>query len=348
MSDALQLRCWEGYERAEFLAPFSARHGVPVQARTLIADGDSAVAIARGDDAPDVLNINNAWVRDYLAPRGAIATLDRDFSDAMRSFAAGAPSVERMRRWCFDASDNCIGVAQRYGTFNLVVNTRKISRATAERQGFALAQDAALKKRFGILQFDDFNLFHLCIAAGHNPFVELDEAALVDVQACAQMWFRNAAVVCDDHMRLNRLLLAGDIDFYLSGGVYTVSPLRRDGHLHMRGITPLHGPIAGRGAIAFYEINSVLRRSRAAGRLFLRYLLSADAAERIAMTPNTCNPLMQMHDPTVMKSFDRQQLDVIQWDGLDEEIARCADYQLMPSRAQVLQLWHHCLSQGRR
>lgn len=346
--DALQLRCWEGYERAEFLAAFTQASGVQVSARTLIADGESAIAIARGDDLPDVLNINNAWVRDYLEPRGAIATLDQDLADAMRAAGqrAGDPAlVDRLRHWCFSRQGECIGVAQRYGAFNLVVNTRTISRASAEQQGFALADDAALKKRYGILLFDDFNLFHLCIAAGHNPFASLSVAALSDVETTAQRWLRNCAVVTDSHLQLNQMMLDGAIDFYISGGVYTASPLRRDGHLHIRGITPLNGPIEGSGAIAFCEINCVLQRAGAQrqGQDFLRYLLSRNVCRQIAMTPNTCNPLLQMQDPAVLSLFDRQQLDVIQWDGLDEEIARCADYQLMPNRSEVLQIWHRCL-----
>jgi spermidine/putrescine transport system substrate-binding protein len=342
----MKLQCWEGYERAEFLAPFEQASGVEVDATTLISDGATAHTIASGDSAPDLLNINNAWVRDFLDRHGLIHHLPDQFAQAM-SVLDHSQIGRRVQSWCHDTAGNCIGVAQRFGSFNLVVNTQKISRSTAENQGFALAQDRSLTKRFGVLLFDDFNLFHLCIAAGHNPFIVLDSAALHDVEQTARLWIERAALVTDDPLQLNRSIADGAIDFYLSGGVYTASPLRRDGLLHVRGITPASGPIDGKGAIAFYEINSILKSStlHAQALQFLQYLLSADACERIAMTPNTCNPLVQMVDPSIMARFDRQAIEVMQWPGLDEEIARSADYQLMPSRTQVLEIWRLWLAE---
>ena len=339
----MKLKCWEGYERDEFLAPFTRATGLPISASTLISDGTTAHSIANGESTPDVLNINNAWVRDFLDQRGLIHRLSGELADAM-SAISNSERGRRVQQWCHNSAGDCIGVAQRFGSFNLVVNTQKISRAAAEQEGFALAQDVALKKRYGILLFDDFNLMHLCIAAGHNPFKQLDAAALNDVEQTARQWLNHAALVTDDPAQLNQSLADGSIDFYLSGGVYTASLLRRDGLLQFRGITPATGPIDGKGAIAFYEINSILKSTDLLHQCeqFLQYLLSADASERIAMTPATCNPLVQMSDPAILARFDRRQLEVIQWAGLEQEIARCADYQMMPSRADVLAIWRHC------
>jgi len=340
----VKLQCWDGYDCAEFLDPFTRAHGTAVEASTLISDGATAVAIAERKIYPDVLNTNNAWVRDFLHDRRLISPLSSRFADAALA-NSHSDTDRRVQQWCLDTCGDCIGVAQRFGSFNLVVNTRKISRSMAEQQGFALAQDQSLKNRFGILLFDDFNLFHLCIAAGHNPFSHLDAAALASVEQMAQLWLDRAALVTDDPRQLNLALADEHIDFYLSGGVYTASPLRRDGLTHIRGITPASGPMDGSGAIAFYEITSILQSStlHTQAEQFLQYLLSPDACERIAMTPNTCNPLVQMFDPSILTRFDRHQLETIQWDGLEEEIARCVDYQLMPARSEVLMIWQRCL-----
>ena len=40
--------------------------------------------------------------------------------------------------------------------------------------------------------------------------------------------------------------------------------------------------------------------------------------------------------PEVFERFTARELEAIQWDGLEEDIARCADYDLMPDHAALL------------
>ena len=76
-SQRLRLLCCEGYHTGEMLEPFNRRHGVQVDAETLLSDAGTAAALAHGDYRHwDVLNINNAYVRDYLSPLGLINPLD--------------------------------------------------------------------------------------------------------------------------------------------------------------------------------------------------------------------------------------------------------------------------------
>ena len=164
-----------------------------------------------------------------------------------------------------------------------------------------------------------------------------DDEALFE--RTARRWFRNAAVVTEDHLELNRALVDGRIDFYVSGGVYTASPARLAGHREIYAVTPRRGPMNGRGAIAFTEITSVIsgaQRSRWA-EPFLHYLLEPETAVRVAFVDGTCNPVAQMGDERVRAAFSAAQLDAIQWDTLEEDISRCVDYDIVPNHASLLE-----------
>ena len=67
-----------------------------------------------------------------------------------------------------------IGMPQRYGPFSFVVNTDKISREMAEDQGWNLFLDPAMKDRYGVLTYDNWNVMHMCLTAGLNPFAPVE------------------------------------------------------------------------------------------------------------------------------------------------------------------------------
>ena len=331
----IQLLCWEGYESPRVLMPFERRSSTRVDARTLLSDAGTAEDLLTGRATCDVLNINNAYIRRSLHPAGLVRALDPERFEPF--FDRMLPEFSRLYAWARDHRGALIGVCQRFGPFNLVVNTRPIDRASAEDQGFELANERA-PRPYGILLYEDFNLFHVCIGAGLDPFSLLSEDEEARFDATAQRWFRGATVVTDDHFELNRALVDGTIDFYLSGGIYTASPARLAGHLEVHGVTPRSGPIGGRGGIVFTEITSVLESAPRSGEAedFLEYLLEPETARRVALAERTANPVAQMGMPEVFDRFTARELEAIQWDDLEEDIARCADYDLMPNHATLL------------
>lgn len=334
---ALRLLCWEGYDSADILAPFDRQAGVRVHARTLLSDADTAARLASGGHRQwDVLNINNAYVRDVLYPLGLIRRLDPGrFGRCLDNLH---PSCERLSRWAHGHDGALIGLCQRFGPFNLVVNTRRIGRACAEDQGFDLARDPRLRGRYGVLRYEDFNIFHVCIGAGLNPFERLDADGEQRFEALARSWVDGAALVTEDHAVLNRALIDGNIDFYLSGGIYTASPARLSGHREVRAITPRRGPIAGRGAIVFTEITSILEHETTSPHAedFLEYLVTPEVSRRVAFVAGTHNPVAQMGDPRVRAALSAAELDAIQWDSLEEDVEACAEYDLVPNHATLL------------
>jgi len=280
-------------------------------------------------------------LRDYLCEHGLIKTLDAErFEPRLEGLL---PEFDRLSQWARDRDDNVIGVCQRFGTFNLVVNTDKVDRTTAEDLGFALATENA--RPYGLLRYDDFNIFHVCIGAGLDPFKRLKPDQLDAFSQTARSWIGNAKIVTDDHLALNRALVDGDIDFYISGGVYTVSPARAQGHLNLRAITPRQGPIGKEqhGAIVFTEITSVLDHPGVSPHAedFLEYICTPEVAHRMAMQPATLNPVAQMGDQRTFRLFSSEDLQAIQWDSLAEDIARCAMYQIPPDNDELRERLDH-------
>jgi len=328
----LNILCWEGYHERCFLAPFESEFGVTAFGEALVSDFAAAERIAGPERrAWDVVNLNNPFARDYFHPRGLVRALDRRRFEPM--FETMLPEFADLRQ-CARSRDGAqlLGVCQRFGAFNLVVNADRISPARAADEGFDLANDAANAGRFGILAYDDFNVIHVAIGAGLDPFVELDHHALEAFSATAKRWFAAARMVTADHHALNRALAHRDIDFYVSGGVYTCSPVRLEGRHNIRSVTPKRGPIAGKGGIVFAEVTSVIDRpdAPAVADDFLAYMLRPESSIEIAFAAGTSNPVMQMGDPAVMGAFSRDRLDAIQWDTLAQDIARCAPYAIAP------------------
>lgn len=336
---SLRLLCWEGYEQPSLLDPFIRPRGVTVIAETLLSDYAAATRVAEDPGRWDIVNLNNPFARDFLHPRGLVRALER---------AKFAPYFSNMLSWlqpylqaAYSRDGGAlIGVCQRFGPFNLVINEARISRATAADQGFELANDRGNAGRFGILSYDDFNVFHIAIGAGLDPFVRLSEAEFASFEATARRWHSAAALVSDDHLTLNRALAAGVIDFYISGGVYTASPARLEGHGSIRAVTPVRGPIGGKGGIMFLEVTSVLRHatSPVLAAEFLDYLMQPETAVRAALSAGACNPVAQLADPAVLGAFTSAQLAAMQWDDLQEQISHCAEYALAPDYERLLAL----------
>jgi spermidine/putrescine transport system substrate-binding protein len=327
----LRLLCWEGYDQPELLDPFRREQGATAVVETLLSDFEAALRIAGAPDRWDVVNLNNPFARDFLHPRGLVRTLDRARFDPF--FAGMLPWLAPCYRAAYSRDGAALlGVCQRFGPFNLVVNAARISPAMAADQGFDLANDPRNAGRLGILSYDDFNVFHIAIGAGLDPFVRLSETDFASFATTARRWFGAAAVVSNDHLVLNRALVAGTIDFYISGGIYTASPARLEGHGNVRAVTPMRGPIGGKGGIVFLEVTSVLERAAepALATDFLAYMMRPETAVRAALSAGACNPVVQLADPSVFGAFTPEHLDAMQWDDLQEQVGRCAEYALAP------------------
>ena len=336
----LNILCWEGYNSAQVLDPFRTSTGATVRAESLTNDPTMINRLRAGEtNIWDLINVNNPWARKVMFPEKLIKPIDRarfePFFDKM------LPGFKAPYKWAMDdAGQQLLGMAQRFGPYSFVVNTDKISRATAEDQGWDLWNDAANDKKYGVQASDDWNVFDLCCIAGFDPFREHTEEEVTKYTDTAKRVFKGARMV-GDLATMNQALVSGEIDFYLTGGTYSCSPARADGNLNIRAVTPLKGPMAGgKGGISWIEITSVVNNPDLSTHAenFLEYVQSPEMSHTVAFAEGTFNPVTQMGNKACFDLFTKEELDVIQWDSLEEEMSRSIEYDIVPDYDKLLDI----------
>lgn len=340
-SDRMNILCWEGYNSDAVLDPFRAMHrGARVRAESGTSDPDMINRLRAGEtNVWDLINLNQPWARDQLYPENLIVPLDQDrfmpyFAKMLPEFAAPYPLA-------FADDGALLGLPQRFGPFSFVVNTDKISRDMAEDQGWNLFLDPAMRGRYGVLTYDNWNLMHISLTAGLNPFAPIDDAGKARFTEVATQILGGARLLTDDLVAMNIALINGEIDAYFTGGTYTASPARYDGATNVRGITPRTGPVDGKGGVVWIELTSAVNNPDPSTLAveFLEYIMQPEVAKAVAFSEGTYNPVSNMGDPATMALFDEEELDAIQWDSLDEEISRSLDYQVVPDYAELNQIY---------
>jgi spermidine/putrescine transport system substrate-binding protein len=336
----LNILCWEGYNSAQVLDPFRSSTGATVKAESLTNDPTMINRLRAGEtNVWDLINVNNPWARKVMAPEKLIQPLDKarfePFFDKMM------PAFKAPYKWAMDdAGANLLGMAQRFGPYSFVVNTDKVSRATAEDQGWNLWNDPANDKKYGILESDDWNVFCICCIAGFDPFKVHSDEEVAKFTETAKRVFKGAKLV-GDIATMNQSMIAGEIDFHLTGGTYSASPARADGHPEIRGVTPKSGPMeGGKGGISWIEITSLVNNPQLSPLAsdFLEYVQSPEMSHKVAFAEGTFNPVAQMGNPECFKLFTKEELDAIQWDSLEEEMARSAEYDIVPDYDKLLDI----------
>ena len=333
----LNIYCWEGYNSDDVLDPFRREFDATVRAEGLTSDPDAVNRLRAGETKIwDLINVNNPWAREMMWPEGLIRELPRDRFEPF--FEKMMPAFHPPYPWAMDKTgEHLLGVTQRFGPFNFVVNTDKISRAMAEDQGFKLFLDPAMKDRYGVLTYDNWNIYHMCVAADVHPFRSHTADEITRFSDMARQIFNGAKILTDDLVAMNLALINGEIDAYFTGGTYTASPARFDGHNNVRGITPNSGPMDGKGGIVWIELTSVVNHPEVSplAEEFLAYIQRPDVSKNVAFAEGTYNPVTQMGDSAVLSAFDSDELDAIQWDTLEEEMARSQDYDINPDYAEM-------------
>jgi spermidine/putrescine transport system substrate-binding protein len=332
-SDRMNILCWEGYNSDEVLGPFRrANPGASVRAQSGTSDPDMINRLRAGETSIwDLINVNQPWARDQLYPEGLIRPLDKE--RFMPYFDKMLPEFSEPYALSFADDGELIGMPQRYGPFSFVVNTNVISREMAEDQGWNLFLDPAMQGRYGVLTYDNWNVIHMCLTAGLNPFAPVEGADLERFRETATAIFGGARLLTDDLVAMNIALINGEIDAYFTGGTYTASPARYDGATHIRAITPNSGPVDGKGGVVWVELTSAVNNPDPSTLAddFLEFVQQPEISKAVAFSEGTYNPVSQMGDPAVMALFDEEELDAIQMDSLEEEMERSLEYEVVAS-----------------
>ena len=337
----LNIYCWEGYNSDDVLDPFRREFDAKVRAEGLTSDPDAVNRLRAGETKVwDLINVNNPWAREMMYPEGLIKPIPKERFEPMMEKMM--PQFHPPYAWALDKSGkDLLGMTQRFGPFSFVVNTDKISREMAEDQGFKLFLDPAMKDRYGVLTYDNWNIYHMCVTSDVDPFKQHSEEEIAAFGQTAKQIFNGAKILTDDLVQMNLALINGEIDAYFTGGTYTASPARYDGATQVRGITPKSGPMDGKGGIVWIELTSVVNNPDPSplAEEFLAYVQRPDVSKLVAFAEGTYNPVTQMGAEDVLASFDKDELDAIQWDSLEEEMANSVDYDINPDYAEMYELY---------
>lgn len=339
--EKLNILCWEGYNTDDVLSPFRKLHpGAKVQAESGTSDPDMINKLRAGEVRVwDLINVNQPWARNQLFPEKLIKPLNKE--KFLPYFEKMSPEFAKPYPLAFSDNADLIGMPQRYGPFSFVVNTDKISRKTAEEVGWDLFFDPKMKNRYGVLTYDNWNIIHMCIAAGLNPFEKLDAAGMAKFKTAAEQIFGGAKLLSDDLVAMNTALINGEIDAYFTGGTYTASPARLDGLTNVRAITPKKGPVDGKGGVAWIELTSLVNNPTPSSLAedFLEFVQKPEICKAVGFAEGTYNPVAQMGSQEVFKLWNKEELDAIQWDSLTEEMDRCLEYDQVASYDELIKIY---------
>ncbi|MCB1756741.1 MAG: extracellular solute-binding protein [Gammaproteobacteria bacterium] len=341
-NDQLNILCWEGYNTDDVLGPFRQKHpDAEVRAESGTSDPDMINKLRAGEvNVWDLINVNQPWAKHQLYPAGLIKPLNKE--RFLPYFDAMLPDFQGPYPLAFADNGDLIGMPQRYGPFCFVVNTDKISRETAEEQGWNLFLDPQMKGRYGVLTYDNWNIIHMCLTGGQNPFVEMDEAGLATFKGTAEGIFGGAKLLTDDLVAMNTALINGEIDAYFTGGTYTASPARLDGATNIRAITPKTGPVDGKGGVVWIELTSAVNNPDPSGLAedFLEFVQEPEIAKAVGFAEGTYNPTAQMGNKKLFDMYSAEELDAIQWDSLPEEMERSLQYDVVASYDKLSEIYN--------
>ncbi len=340
--DELKIFVWSGYSSDPVTSRFADEFDTSVTYELLTSDPDAVNRLRAGEkDIWHIINLNNPWAREWMYPEGTIVPLN---TERFRPYYEGDKVFKEFHhpyKWAMDLEfKEMLGIVQRIGTFTYVVNTDKISRRTAESEGWALFD--GLKDRMAVLTWDNWNISHMCLGAGLNPYAEKSESDLAAFEKTSRLWFNNSAILSDDYFLLNNAMLNGEIDAYVSGSSYTTSTPRLEGYNNFWGTVPESGPVDGKGGIMWIEITSVVNNGvDPTGRAedFLEYCLSPELSAIIGQDEDGMTNVAQMSDPECMKHWAPENLNAVQADGLQWEFDHSFDMYINPNYDQMFDIY---------
>ena len=96
----------------------------------------------------------------------------------------------------------------------------------------------------------------------------------------------------------------------------------------------------GKGGISWIEVTSLVNNPNLSPLAveFLKYVQDPKVSHTVAFAEGTFNPVTQMGDKACFDLFTAEELDAIQWDSLEEEMARSAEYDIVPDYDKLLDI----------
>ena len=340
-ADNLAMLTWDGYVDPRVLDGFTDQYDTGIDYELHTSDPDSVNKLRAGETRIwDIINLNNPWAREMMWPEGLIVELDRARFEPY--FEAMLPMFQPPYKWAMSLdNEHLLGVCQRVDTFDFVVNTDVVSADMAKDEGWDLFNNPDMAGRYGILAYDNWNIMHICMAAGLHPFKEKTDDQVAIFEAAARRLINGAKMVSDDFVAVNLAVVNGEIDMYFGGGTYSISSARLDGLTNLYHVVPKSGPADGKGGINWIELNSVVNNPDLHPKAmdWMEYILQPDTSYAVATAGGFLLPVGQMAQPELLDKFSAEELDSFQWDEFDYRIANSVEFDVVPDYNRLYDIY---------
>ena len=335
----LNLLCWDAYADPRLAEMWLKDTGTKLKSEIHISDPQSLNRLRAGETKNwDFINVNDPWAKNYFWPEKLIVELPRDrfeplYDKMLPKFKP--PYARAMSR----DGEHLLGVVQRLETFDIAINTDKISVETAENEGWDMFNNADFK--FGVLAYEDWNVMDLCMIAGVHPYKDKSDADVAKFTETANRVMKQAKTVTTDFVQLNLAMLNNEIDAYFCGGTYSIASARREGNNNLWAISPPKGPADGKGGINWIELNSAINNPNFNPKAFdfLEWMVKPDQCYIVASGNGNLQPVAQMIQPEVLGKFSKEELDAMQYDTLDKRLAAATEFDIVPQYDKLYDIY---------
>lgn len=335
----LNLLCWDAYADPRLAEMWLKDTGTKLKSEIHISDPQSLNRLRAGETKNwDFINVNDPWAKNYFWPEKLIVDLPRERFDPLYEVMLPKFKPPYARAMSRDGQ-HLLGVVQRLETFDIAINTDKISIETAENEGWDMFNNADFK--FGVLAYEDWNVMDLCMIAGVHPYKDKTDADVAKFTETANRVMKQAKTVTTDFVQLNLAMLNNEIDAYFCGGTYSIASARREGNNNLWAISPPKGPADGKGGINWIELNSAINNPNFNPKTFdfLEWMVKPDQAYIVASGNGNLQPVSQMSQEAVRAKFSKEELDAMQYDTLDKRLAAATEFDIVPQYDKLYDIY---------
>lgn len=335
----LNLLCWDAYADPRLAEMWLKDTGTKLKSEIHISDPQSLNRLRAGETKNwDFINVNDPWAKNFFWPEKLIVDLPRERFDPLYEVMLPKFKPPYARAMSRDGQ-HLLGVVQRLETFDIAINTDKISIETAENEGWDMFNNADFK--FGVLAYEDWNVMDLCMIAGVHPYKDKTDADVAKFTETANRVMKQAKTVTTDFVQLNLAMLNNEIDAYFCGGTYSIASARREGNNNLWAISPPKGPADGKGGINWIELNSAINNPNFNPKTFefLEWMVKPDQAYIVASGNGNLQPVSQMAQEAVRAKFSKEELDAMQYDTLDKRLAAATEFDIVPQYDKLYDIY---------
>ncbi len=314
-AESLNYMCWEGYNSPSILEPFQTSKDVSV-AVDLITDsarGFARLAYGAYRDI-DLVSSDSPWIQ-LMGPAALCRYINE--ADFAEQFAEFYPQFRApFAPLAFEGK--ATGLPTRWGWVGPTVNTKFDKLETWS--SYAPVFDSNYKDKICLMDWGDWPIMPLALYAGVNPYEELDRPALKEVRKVLRAAFKNTRAIVADLAIAQKGLIDGSFRALIGGGTYATSALRMKGHDYIQSIVP--EPRNGlKQGIIWLEATGLVKNGKdnQIAADFLKYIVSADVAKKLAITEATCNLVPNSKVEALLSDAEKKALQMdYMWEAWDK------------------------------